>query len=596
MRSWIGCATKTRAGSAPSASRLHFRGVDELARRNEHHRYTGGFDVHGVVHTARRARSSIGERFDHDIALGRRSRGAGRRGAGFVNVGLAKRSRRCRARGGAPRCDRGTRRRAASRCRAARRPCRRARSGRGTRSRVLGRRSDGRVEQRSTHVTDLPRHRFAPDRAARPPADDRREQARHRHRRARSGARRRGTSAASISRNPSGMPFRDAARAAHDLLAGDLQQRVELLAQAEPSSSPPRGTRARARARRRGPRPTRSRSSGARPCAGRLANERASDSGSRDSWSTTPRTPSAANSVTADACRRAGPARRAAAPTAIPASSSAKQNVYFPGVPSVARSTSPGRPPPTLRTTSCSARPIVAFARLPCPSALTPLFIPIARVIGPFTITSGPGEPRRREHAVDVELVGARGLDRGEHDREVLGPAARHHRVDRDLLDRAVDEIGRDRPRRPRADRASCPASMRGDAFERGRHERAARRSSRVRTSPRRRPRPTPSSIRRACSSTVRVARRSARPARPGRACATRSPAATRAGRCRVDVQPVICLPSVASPPFGAADHLAALDAQDGRHRVDVVGEGDLEHVSSTRARPGSPGRPARRR
>jgi len=33
-----------------------------------------------------------------------------------------------------------------------------------------------------------------------------------------------------------------------------------------------------------------------------------------------------------------------------------------------ARSTSPGRPPPTFRTTSWTARPIVAFARLPWPS------------------------------------------------------------------------------------------------------------------------------------------------------------------------------------------------------------------------------------
>ena len=35
-------------------------------------------------------------------------------------------------------------------------------------------------------------------------------------------------------------------------------------------------------------------------------------------------------------------------------------------------------------------------------------------------------------------------FDRGEHDRQVLGPAAGHHRVDRDLLDRALDEVGRD--------------------------------------------------------------------------------------------------------------------------------------------------------
>ena len=35
-----------------------------------------------------------------------------------------------------------------------------------------------------------------------------------------------------------------------------------------------------------------------------------------------------------------------------PSSSSAKQKAILPGLPWVARSTSPGRPPPTLRTTS----------------------------------------------------------------------------------------------------------------------------------------------------------------------------------------------------------------------------------------------------
>ena len=71
-------------------------------------------------------------------------------------------------------------------------------------------------------------------------------------------------------------------------------------------------------------------------------------------------------------------------------SSSAKQKVYLPGLPKVARSMAPGRPPPTLRTMSCSARPIVALARLPWPSALTPLFMPIALAAGPLMMTSGP--------------------------------------------------------------------------------------------------------------------------------------------------------------------------------------------------------------
>ena len=59
-------------------------------------------------------------------------------------------------------------------------------------------------------------------------------------------------------------------------------------------------------------------------------------------------------------------------------------------LPWVARSTSPGRPPPTLRMTSCSARPIVELARLPWPSALPPEFIPISLVPGPLQTITGP--------------------------------------------------------------------------------------------------------------------------------------------------------------------------------------------------------------
>ena len=69
---------------------------------------------------------------------------------------------------------------------------------------------------------------------------------------------------------------------------------------------------------------------------------------------------------------------------------SAKQNDSLPGLPCAARSTPPGRPPPTLRMTSCSARPIVRLARLPWPSALTPLFIPIRCVPGPLHTSTGP--------------------------------------------------------------------------------------------------------------------------------------------------------------------------------------------------------------
>jgi hypothetical protein len=43
-----------------------------------------------------------------------------------------------------------------------------------------------------------------------------------------------------------------------------------------------------------------------------------------------------------------------------------------------------------LRTTSCSARPIVALARFPWPSTLLRQFMPMRVVIGPFTISTGP--------------------------------------------------------------------------------------------------------------------------------------------------------------------------------------------------------------
>ena len=50
----------------------------------------------------------------------------------------------------------------------------------------------------------------------------------------------------------------------------------------------------------------------------------------------------------------------------------------------------PGLPPPTLRITNCSARPMVELARLPWPSAFLSVFMPMRRRIGPFTITIGP--------------------------------------------------------------------------------------------------------------------------------------------------------------------------------------------------------------
>src|SRR6185369_11084544 len=120
-----------------------------------------------------------------------------------------------------------------------------------------------------------------------------------------------------------------------------------------------------------------------------MASERTSSSGVRDRWSMKPCTPSPWNRVTA-LLPGAMPRRTDSGSQSGSDSSSAKQKVYLPGLPRVARSMAPGRPPPTLRTMSCSARPIVALARLPWPSALTPEFMPIDLVIGPLRMTSGP--------------------------------------------------------------------------------------------------------------------------------------------------------------------------------------------------------------
>src|SRR5262249_57718672 len=68
-----------------------------------------------------------------------------------------------------------------------------------------------------------------------------------------------------------------------------------------------------------------------------------------------------------------------------------------------------GRAPSTFRTMRLSARPIVALARLPWPSALIPEFIPIARVIGPLTIRIGLPEQvvQRRPCSVAIGFSAA---------------------------------------------------------------------------------------------------------------------------------------------------------------------------------------------
>ena len=157
---------------------------------------------------------------------------------------------------------------------------------------------------------------------------------------------------------------------------------------------------------------------------------------------------------------------------------------------------SPGRPRPAARRRRCGRRAAGrgrswSWPGCPARARCTPLFIPMARVPGPAAHDHRADRHRRGEHAVDVELVGARRLDRGQHPRQVLGLAAGHHRVDRHLLDGHLDEVGRhDRHdlvgRAGRARRASAAPAPRSAARP------AARRSSRGRTSSRSRPRRRP--------------------------------------------------------------------------------------------------------
>lgn len=54
---------------SPKTFGLSFGGVDELHGRHEGPGHTSSFEVNYVVHTARRAATSVGERFDHEITF-----------------------------------------------------------------------------------------------------------------------------------------------------------------------------------------------------------------------------------------------------------------------------------------------------------------------------------------------------------------------------------------------------------------------------------------------------------------------------------------------------------------------------------------------
>ena len=108
-----------------------------------------------------------------------------------------------------------------------------------------------------------------------------------------------------------------------------------------------------------------------------------------------------------------------------------------------------GRPPPTLRTESCSARPIVRFARLPWPRQLPAAFIPTAVGQRPETTTTGPAGCVVASRPCIANSGGRpprprRGRSGG------LRRAAGHHRVDRHLLHgRVARRTAAPRRRRP---------------------------------------------------------------------------------------------------------------------------------------------------
>ena len=211
---------------------------------------------------------------------------------------------------------------------------------------------------------------------------------------------------------------------------------------AGPCPSRHRGTPERARATRRAWRRRRWAASDGRPCGGRRRTNGPANPTSRDSWSTTPRGPSPANRVTADAAGRHAALHRQRLPRrarfVLGEAERVLARVAERGAVDLARSTAAD----------------VAHHELQRPSD---------RGVGPVALTEGvaagvhadplgdrsvddddrAAHPRRGQQPVHVELVGAGGFDRGEHHRQVLGPAPGHHRVDRHLLDRALDEVGR---------------------------------------------------------------------------------------------------------------------------------------------------------
>ena len=122
------------------------------------------------------------------------------------------------------------------------------------------------------------------------------------------------------------------------------------------------------------------------------ANVSTISSGSRVHSFMTCRGAPAAKTVTAD-CPSRMPRCCASGIHELSCSSSAMQNVNFPGWPSVERSISPGITPSTLINTSRIARPMLALGRFPFARTLCVAFIPMSVRTGPLTTMNGAVPP-----------------------------------------------------------------------------------------------------------------------------------------------------------------------------------------------------------
>ena len=153
---------------------------------------------------------------------------------------------------------------------------------------------------------------------------------------------------------------------------------------------------------------------------------------SRASWSTTQRGPSPGNTVTAFVPGANAALTGQRRPTASPPRPRRSRTTSLPGLPCAARSTPPGRPPPTLRMTSCSG----PADRGVGPVALAEHVAAACscrwrRGSGRCTMITGPTGIVVASTPWMLNSSVHGGLDRGEHHRQVLGLAAGHHRVDR---------------------------------------------------------------------------------------------------------------------------------------------------------------------